>query len=97
MSVAKGSKQIGRREVFQDLDTLQDKRGSLDSGPYYNQDDGPAGFGSRAEQHSNGLGNGSKGKAAGYHNGRHGPSNGLYTNGSPHQKNGLNGAGHMTG
>jgi hypothetical protein len=48
MSVAKGSTQIGRREIFQDLGTLQDKRGSIDSGPYYNQDDGP-GFGSGVE------------------------------------------------
>jgi len=84
--------------VFQELDTLQDKRGSLDSGPYSNHDGGRNGFGTGAEHHYNGHANGSNGKAAGYQNGRHGPTNGLSSNGSPHKKNGANGAGSlMTG
>lgn len=98
MSVAKGSKHLGRKEVFQDLDTLQDKRGSIDSGPYSNNDDGPGGFGIGAEHHFNGRGNGSNGKAAGIHNGRHGLGNGLYSNGSPYHQNGVNGtSGYKTG
>lgn len=84
--------------MFQELDTLQDKRGSLDSGPYLNHDGGRNGFGPGAEHQYNGHGNGSNGKAAGYHDGRHGLGNGLSSNGSPYKKNGHNGAGSfMTG
>jgi hypothetical protein len=78
--VAKGTKSFGKRGAFQELDAVQDKRGSIDSGAYSGHEN-MSGLGVSAEQQL--LRNGVNGGPGGIYNGRPPREEGLRLGGSP--------------